>query len=127
MRHYADDVIYDCAGFVEKNRDQINEEHHAKQYVKLIQELEKKYIIAAWGPSAAGRVAGPAGPRRGLLPARVGAVAGAGRPRRHMAPASAFVVAAGAVRPRRASPGAGSGEGPDEVRGRRGGAPKELW
>lgn len=27
VRHYADDVIYDCIGFVEKNRDLINEEH----------------------------------------------------------------------------------------------------
>lgn len=29
IRHYADDVIYDCNGFVEKNRDLINEEHLA--------------------------------------------------------------------------------------------------
>ena len=27
IRHYADDVIYDCDGFVIKNRDTINEEH----------------------------------------------------------------------------------------------------
>ena len=27
VRHYADDVIYDCNGFVEKNRDLINNEH----------------------------------------------------------------------------------------------------
>ena len=27
VRHYADDVVYDCNGFVEKNRDSINEEH----------------------------------------------------------------------------------------------------
>ncbi len=27
IRHYADDVIYDCDGFVSKNRDTINEEH----------------------------------------------------------------------------------------------------
>lgn len=27
VRHYADDVIYDCHGFVEKNRDVVNEEH----------------------------------------------------------------------------------------------------
>ena len=27
IRHYADEVIYDCDGFVEKNRDTINEEH----------------------------------------------------------------------------------------------------
>lgn len=27
IRHYADDVVYDCNGFVEKNRDLINEEH----------------------------------------------------------------------------------------------------
>ena len=27
VRHYADDVIYDCSGFVEKNRDVVNEEH----------------------------------------------------------------------------------------------------
>ena len=27
IRHYADDVIYDCNQFVEKNRDSINEEH----------------------------------------------------------------------------------------------------
>ena len=29
VRHYADDVTYDCPGFVEKNRDLINEEHLA--------------------------------------------------------------------------------------------------
>ena len=29
IRHYADDVTYDCPGFVEKNRDLINEEHLA--------------------------------------------------------------------------------------------------
>ena len=27
VHHYADDVIYDCNGFVEKNRDLINNEH----------------------------------------------------------------------------------------------------
>ncbi|XP_057301771.1 unconventional myosin-Va-like isoform X2 [Hydractinia symbiolongicarpus] len=42
IRHYADDVIYDCNGFVEKNRDLINEEHlallRASEY-ELVGEL----------------------------------------------------------------------------------------
>ncbi|XP_047130704.1 unconventional myosin-Va isoform X1 [Hydra vulgaris] len=42
IRHYADDVVYDCNGFVEKNRDTINEEHlsllRASEY-ELVGEL----------------------------------------------------------------------------------------
>ena len=40
IRHYADDVVYDCIGFVEKNRDTINEEH-----LSLLRASEVYYFL----------------------------------------------------------------------------------
>ena len=46
IRHYADDVIYDCDGFVEKNRDLINEEHINLLCASEVSELKslKKFL-----------------------------------------------------------------------------------